>query len=193
MASFFKKNKKKYAWEEPRFKGMVFHVKQTEDVQAVKDCVKGLAFDKWADKLRTTFNSDSVLRIRVEKGIFKKGDNAFVDRMVFNVDTIGRPIKNYPITDVYGKTLKKPENFEDVRGLPGGQRGAEQLHTASRPRGGSALLQRGGAHGGVHQQVSGQRTKRQLLRRAVHAQQHKARRAWPHRGRPDQGDRGRSL
>lgn len=117
LASFFKKNKKKYAWEEPRFKGMVFHVKQAEDVQAVKDCVKGLAFDKWADKLRTTFNSDSVLRIRVEKGIFKKGDNAFVDRMVFNVDTIGRPIKNYPITDVYGKTLKKPENFEDVRGL----------------------------------------------------------------------------
>ena len=117
LASFFKKNKKKYAWEEPRFKGMVFHVKQAEDVQAVKDCVKGLAFDKWADKLRTTFNSDSVLRIRVEKGIFKKGDNAFVDRMVFNVDTIGRPIKNYPITDVYGKTLKKPENFEDVRCL----------------------------------------------------------------------------
>ena len=36
LASFFKKNKKKYAWEEPRFKGMVFHVKQAEDVQAVK-------------------------------------------------------------------------------------------------------------------------------------------------------------
>ena len=118
LEKFFKKNKKKYAWEEPRFKGMAFHVKDAADVQAVKDCVKNLAFDKWAEKLRTTFNSDSVLRIRVEKGIFKKGDNALVDSLVFKKDTTVTKLKDYPINDVYGKILKKgPEDYTDVRGL----------------------------------------------------------------------------
>ena len=97
---------------------MAFHVKNVEDQKAVKDCVKGLAFSKWADKLRTTFNNDSVIRIRVEKGIFKKGDNAFVDKMVFKKDTTVQSLKDYPIDDVFGKILKKgPEEYEDVKGL----------------------------------------------------------------------------
>lgn len=118
LAAFFKKNKKKYAWSEPRYKGMAYHVKNAEDVEAVKNCVKGLAFDKWADKLRTTFNNDSVIRIRVEKGIFKKGDNALIDKEVFGVDTVAKPLKDYPIDAVYGKILKKgPEDYTDVKGL----------------------------------------------------------------------------
>lgn len=118
LEAYFKKNKKKYAWSEPRYKGMVFHVKTAADIQAVKNSVKGVPFDQWADKLRTTFNNDTVIRIRVEKGIFKKGDNAFIDKMVFKKDTIAKPVKDYPLDDVYGKVLKKgPEDYRDVRGL----------------------------------------------------------------------------
>ncbi|MCK8623861.1 peptidylprolyl isomerase [Prevotella sp. E13-27] len=118
LANFFKKNKKRYEWDEPRFKGMAFHVKDEADVQAVKDCVKKLPFDKWAEKLRSTFNNDSVLRIRVEKGIFKKGDNALVDSIIFKKDTTVTKVKDYPIDGVYGKVLKKrPEDYTDVRGL----------------------------------------------------------------------------
>ena len=97
---------------------MAYHVKDKKDVKAVKKSVKGLAFDKWADRLRTTFNNDSVIRIRVEKGIFKKGDNALIDKMVFKKDTTVAETKGYPIDAVYGKLLKKgPEEFEDVRAL----------------------------------------------------------------------------
>ena len=71
LNKFFKKNKKKYAWEEPRFKGIAYHTKDIADVAAVKKAVKGKKFDEWAKVLRSTFNNDSVLRIRVEKGIFK--------------------------------------------------------------------------------------------------------------------------
>ena len=59
----------------------------------------------------------SVLRIRVEKGIFKEGDNAFIDKMVFKKDTVVTVLKDFPIDAVYGKLLKRPESFEDVRGL----------------------------------------------------------------------------
>lgn len=117
LAQYFKKNKKKYNWTEPRFKGIAYHVKQQADVQGVKDCVKKLAFDQWAEALRKTFNGDSVIRIRVEKGIFRKGDNALVDSAIFKKDTVVTKLKDYPIDEVYGKILKKgPEDYTDVRG-----------------------------------------------------------------------------
>jgi len=87
-------------------------------VKAVKDCVKKLKFDKWAEALRSTFNADSVIRIRVEKGIFKEGDNALIDSVVFKKDTTTTKVKDYPIDATYGKLLKKgPEDYNDVRGL----------------------------------------------------------------------------
>lgn len=119
LEEYFKNNKKKYAWTEPRFKGMAYHVKVKDDVKAVRDCVKKLAFADWNEALRTTFNNDSVLRIRVEKGIFKKGDNALVDREVFKQkDKEVKPTKDFPIDATYGKMLKKgPEEYADVKGL----------------------------------------------------------------------------
>ena len=118
LANYFKKNKKKYAWDEPRYKGMAYHVKEQNQVKAVANCVKKLSFDQWAEALRTTFNGDSIIRIRVEKGIFKKGDNALIDSLVFKKDTTVTHLKDYPIDAVYGKLLKKgPEDYTDVRGL----------------------------------------------------------------------------
>lgn len=116
LANYFKKNKKKYAWDSPRFKGIAYHVKDAADVKAVKKAVKGLTFDKWADKLRTTFNGDSVIRIRVEKGIFKQGDNNLVDREIFKQKVEVKPLKDYPIDAVFGKVLKAPKDYTDVRG-----------------------------------------------------------------------------
>jgi peptidyl-prolyl cis-trans isomerase SurA len=119
LAKYFKKNKKKYTWDEPRFKGMAYHVKDQADVQAVAKCVKKLKFDDWNEALRKTFNNDSIIRIRVEKGLFKKGDNKLIDREQFKVQDVKvDSVKGYPIDAVYGKILKKgPEDYNDVRGL----------------------------------------------------------------------------
>ncbi len=118
LEAYFKKNKKKYAWDEPRFKGIAYHVKNEADVKAVRDCVKKLKFADWNEALRKTFNNDSIIRIRVEKGVFKKGDNALVDRNEFKKDTTVTATKDYPIDATYGKILKKgPEDYTDVRGL----------------------------------------------------------------------------
>ena len=117
LALYFKKNKKKYKWDEPRFKGMAYHVKEQGDVKAVANCVKKLKFEAWNEALRTTFNGDSIIRIRAEKGLFKKGDNALIDRECFKVaDAKVDSVKGYPIDAVYGEMLKKPEDYNDVRG-----------------------------------------------------------------------------
>ena len=120
LAAYFKDHKKDYAWKEPHYKGIAYHVQTKADVKAVKKCVKNLPFDKWAEALRQTFNPDSVIRIRVEKGIFKQGDNRVVDSLVFKTSTPAATpasLKDYPIDAVYGKKLKKgPEDYTDVRG-----------------------------------------------------------------------------
>lgn len=115
--AWFDVHKKDYAWSEPRYKGIAYHVKDKADVKAVKNCVKRLPFEQWAEALRTTFNPDSIIRIRVEKGLFKQGDNPTIDRMVFKVANADAKVNpDYPIDAVYGKKLKKyPEDYTDVR------------------------------------------------------------------------------
>ena len=76
------------------------------------------ARDEEAEVLRSSFNADSVIRIRVEKGIFKMGDNALVDNKVFRRDVKVEPLKEYPIDATYGKVLKKgPKEYTDVKAL----------------------------------------------------------------------------
>jgi peptidyl-prolyl cis-trans isomerase SurA len=118
LENYFKKNKKKYKWDEPRFKGMAYHVKDQADVKAVANCVKKLKFADWNEALRKSFNNDSIIRIRVEKGLFKKGDNKLIDREIFKVtDAKVDSVKGYPIDATFGKLIKKPQDFTDVRQL----------------------------------------------------------------------------
>jgi peptidyl-prolyl cis-trans isomerase SurA len=84
-------------------------------VKAVKQCVKHLPFEQWAEALRTVFNPDSVTRVKVEVGLFKVGDNPTVDEKVFKLPTIARTDANYPFDAVFGKKLKRPDNYQDVR------------------------------------------------------------------------------
>lgn len=118
LDAWFRSHKKDYRFPEPRFKGIAYHVKDQADVKAVKKCVKKLPFSQWADALRKTFNPDSVIRIRVEQGLFKPGDSRLVDHKIFRT-SLDKPVevnKDYPIDAVYGKKLKKPQDYTDVRG-----------------------------------------------------------------------------
>ena len=115
LQAYFKKNKKKYVWVAPRFKGIAYHARNIDDVMAVRKALKGKPFNEWTEILRSTFNADSVLRIRVEKGIFKMGDSPLVDKDVFGLDTKTTPLKDYPYDATYGDVLKAPKEMDDVR------------------------------------------------------------------------------
>ena len=112
---YFKYHRKGYKWREPRFKGIAYYTRYAQDIENVKKAIKNKPFDQWANILRSTFNSDSILRIRVEEGIFKQGDNAIVDKEIFRKDTVITSLKDYPYMAVYGKKLYAPENVDDVR------------------------------------------------------------------------------
>lgn len=116
LAAYFKKNRKRYKWEQPRFKGIAYWVKQEGDVEAVKKSLKNIPFEKWAERLRKEFN-DSTIRIKVVKGIFREGDNALIDKVVFAKDTTVADVKDFPISATYGENLKAPKTYNDVREL----------------------------------------------------------------------------
>ena len=116
LEAYFKKNRKKYRWDEPRFKGIAYYVKDAADVENVKNAIKNIPFEAWADTLRKEFN-DSTVRIKVVKGIFKKGDNTLVDNEIFQTGVEVKPVEGYPITAVYGEKLKAPKSYKDVREL----------------------------------------------------------------------------
>ena len=115
LAAYFKQNKKQYAWDEPHFSGMVYYCKEPADVKAVKKLVKKLPQDKWMGAIRETFNKDSIM-VRVERRVFKKGDNPNIDNMALKVKSAElKPIKNYPHIGIFGKVLKKgPAEWTDV-------------------------------------------------------------------------------
>lgn len=113
---YFKKNKKKYKWDKPRFKGIYYCTKDSADIEAVREAVKDLDFEQWGERLKQTFNSDSTLRIKVEKGLFKHGDNEYVDKVVFGLDKNPVADKKFPYRAVCGKLMKKPKTYQDVQG-----------------------------------------------------------------------------
>ena len=115
LANYFKQNKKQYAWDEPHYSGMVYYCKDAADIKAVQKIVKKLPQDKWMTAIRETFNKDSIM-VRVERRVFKKGDNANVDKLAFKVkDAELKPVKGYPNVGIFGKVLKKgPAEWTDV-------------------------------------------------------------------------------
>lgn len=116
LAEFFLKNKANYKWESPRFRGIVVHCKDNKTAKAVKKLIKKYSEEEWANVIRKTLNNDSVSVVKVEKGLYIKGDNKYVDKIQFKSGGF-EPIKDYPVTVTFGKLLKNgPESYKDVRG-----------------------------------------------------------------------------
>lgn len=115
IISYFKANKKQYAWDEPRYDGMVFYCKNKADVKKVKKLLKKADSKEWVNKVRDTFNSDSVT-VRMEQKLFKVGDNATIDVLAFKKkEKRIESIEGFPYGTIIGKLLKKgPDTWTQI-------------------------------------------------------------------------------
>lgn len=118
LVSYFKSNKKKYAWKEPHFRGLVYYCKNQADIKAVKKCLKGVPENKWTAKIREQFNKDSVT-VRMERRLFQKGENANVDVLALKDKNAKlNPSKDFPYVAVVGKVLKNgPAEWTDISNM----------------------------------------------------------------------------
>ncbi len=115
LSNFFNNNKNLFTWDSPRFCGIIIHAKDDATLAAAKKKLKGVPESEWAKTLTSTFNNDSVKLVRIERGIYKKGDNANVDKLQFKTGEL-KPTKGLEATGVFGKVAKKPRSYRDVRG-----------------------------------------------------------------------------
>lgn len=116
LEAYYSKNKKKYRWDEPRFKGFVFHCKQPGIQKQVKKMLNKEMGGDWRKALKETVNKDSLVVLVNGPYLCKKGENPYVDQYVFKTGT-ARVLPAFPHTDVAGKKYAQPKSYVDVKSL----------------------------------------------------------------------------
>ena len=117
LENYFLSHRSEYTWETPRFRGIVIHATDKKVIKEAKKLIKGVKESEWPTTIVDALNNDSVKVVRIEHGIFKKGDNGSVDLYAFKDKTAqAKVMKNYPVSDVVGTVLSAPETYEDVKG-----------------------------------------------------------------------------
>ena len=115
LAAFYNKNKKNYVWNEPYYKGYIVFVKDANTKKKMQKEISRKSPDDAILYLYDNYRVGDVSYVKAEKGLFKKGDNAFVDEAAFKS---GRAERNEDFQDFFliGKILKMPESYIDVKG-----------------------------------------------------------------------------
>ena len=117
LAKYFKKNKKKYKFDTPRFRGAVVYANDRQDIDSAKILFGNAPLDDYRTIMKEHFYADSTYAIRLEMGMFTIGSNGWVDKMVFGQGDGGKMKRGFELVDVVGNIVEKPESYHDVRGL----------------------------------------------------------------------------
>ncbi|PXV68002.1 peptidyl-prolyl cis-trans isomerase SurA [Dysgonomonas alginatilytica] len=116
LQQLFDKDPLKYKWESPKYKGYVIHAKDKTTIIKAKELIKeyGNSPDL-AQILSKNLNTNTAPSVHIEKGLWGKGENGFIDRSVFKTKN-DREIIGYPEFIIEGKLISAPETLDDARG-----------------------------------------------------------------------------
>ena len=116
LAAYFNANKKNYTWDAPRYKGSIIYAKNEVAAKAAKQIVKSAHPDSVLSYLNQRVNVDSVMYVRVERGIWEAGKNSAVDKYGFKSKAAEyTPSEEFPIVVPVGKVIKSPQEYTDER------------------------------------------------------------------------------
>lgn len=116
LSAYFKKNKKKYKWQEPRYKGVIVLCKTLDGIKAVESLLDSISINNdVVDIINSRFNHDTQ-QVLVDYDVWIKGRNKYIDNAVFDGDT-PQTRNMYPFYKVAGKLVTEPEDYEDVLSL----------------------------------------------------------------------------
>ncbi|MDU1904495.1 MAG: peptidylprolyl isomerase [Dysgonomonas sp.] len=117
LQQLFSDNRAQYKWESPKYKGYVVHATNKDILKKAEKLIKENKNAKdIEDILRKNLNTDSKINITIDKGLWAKGENAFVDKTIFKLKT-DKEIIGYPEYTIHGKMISEPEELDDVSGL----------------------------------------------------------------------------
>jgi peptidyl-prolyl cis-trans isomerase SurA len=115
LQKFFDANKQQYTWDEPHYKGYIIFAKDAKTKKKMQKEISKMNPEKAVDYLNENYKVGEVSYVKVEKGLFKKGENLFVDEQAFKT---GKAEKLEGFGDFFllGKVLDAPDSFTDMRG-----------------------------------------------------------------------------
>ena len=117
IEKFFKKNKKKYKFETPRFRGAVIQATTQQNIDNIKSMIAGKSVSEYKSVIDANLPKDSMKNVRVEIGVFAVGDNAWVDKFAFGQGEGGKLRKGFTAVELEGRIIKAPESYLDVKGV----------------------------------------------------------------------------
>jgi peptidyl-prolyl cis-trans isomerase SurA len=118
LSAYFNRNKQNYTWDEPHYKGYVVFAKDASTKRRMqRDIGRIRNPDAAAQFLLENYIVGDVAQIHVERGLFKRGDNAFVDREAFRSGTSVEFPEGFQDFFLIGNILRAPESYLDIRGL----------------------------------------------------------------------------
>lgn len=115
LEKYFKKNKGKYKWDSPRFRGFIILAKSQKMVHEAQNFLKKYKSEEGIEAFNKILPKDSLRNIRIRFGVFKEGEDAHVDEYIFKKESSKTQNKFYPYDGVSGMLLSKPKIFEDVK------------------------------------------------------------------------------
>lgn len=114
LTNYFAKNKKKYTWDASRYKGYIITAKTEAQAKAAKSIIRSAHKDSVQSYINQRINTDSIPNVVLRYGLWKRGDNAMVDKLQWKQGE-WTPTEEYPIVFLSGKELKKPEDYIDIK------------------------------------------------------------------------------
>lgn len=118
MEAYYNSHQKQFKFKEPCFKGMVLFCRSEKDYNNIKPVLDRNDVSVWVDSILAYNNGDVKIRLMrgsLETGIFQKGQNEYVDKIVFGVGEY-EPMTGYPYINVAGRVLNQPDSMKDVAG-----------------------------------------------------------------------------
>lgn len=115
LAKYFKKNRKKYKFDQPRYRGAVIYAKTQELLDSAKMLLAGKAKEEYRAIVTKELAGNDKKSLRMEMGLFARGDNKWVDKLVFGSGDGGEKRENLPFVDVVGLLVDAPVSYADVK------------------------------------------------------------------------------
>lgn len=117
LIRYFEEHRDAYKWDEPRFKGFVIYARDKKTAKRAETIAKTVPADSVAKTIRERMNNDSITIVRVERGLWKKGQNPAVDKFGLKSKVKDyQPDKEFPVVVAVGKKIANPESYTDERG-----------------------------------------------------------------------------
>lgn len=118
IENYFESHRKQFKFDKPAFKGVVLLCKSENDYNQLKAILERSDMSDWIDSVLAYNKSEirvRVIRSSLETGLFRQGQNEYVDNIVFGIGE-SKPMSSYPYSNWVGRIIKQPDTFEDVAG-----------------------------------------------------------------------------